>query len=409
MINHVICSRLFTAAVSLTFFVLLISLPPISQAQVATSTYDTERQRAVTFINEGKFDEALPLFEKLAAANPSDAQVLYGLGIATLVSSQKLKDDAARRQARLRARATLLRTRDLGIFDQNLESAINSILPDGGERGVSKNKEANRLMMEATVAFQKQNYDEAAKLYERAARLDPALYEAALYTGNSFYQKKEFDKAGEWFARAIAIDPDRETAFRLWGDALMLQDKQTEARDKFFDAIIAEPYTRLSGKGLEQWAQRNGVRLSHPRIQPPNKTTTEGNTTTLTLDPNALNSVDGSNHWLMYNLTRAAWARGEFQRQYRDERVYRHSLREEASALRIVAETAAKDVKSGKIKALNPMIADLVRLNDAGLLEAYVLLARADAGIMRDYAEYRASNRDKLKRYLLEYVVSGRN
>ncbi len=189
----------------------------------------------------------------------------------------------------------------------------------------------------------------------------------------------------------------------------MLQGEQEEARAKFFDAIIAEPYSQLAWRGLIQWANRNAVKLAHPRIQPPNRTRNEGNNTTLTLDPNSLNSMDGSNHWLMYDLTRVAWTRGEFLKQYPNERTYRHSLREEAAALRMVAEAASKDVKSGKIKVLNPMLAELVRLNDAGLLEAYVLLGRADAGIMRDYADYRASNRDKLKRYLTEYLVSGKS
>ena len=43
---------------------------------------------------------------------------------------------------------------------------------------------------------------------------------------------------------------------------------------------------------------------------------------------------------------------------------------------------------------------------NAGLLEAYVLLAKPDAGIARDYVEYRKNNRDKLRRYMNEYVTS---
>ena len=47
----------------------------------------------------------------------------------------------------------------------------------------------------------------------------------------------------------------------------------------------------------------------------------------------------------------------------------------------------------------------LKKLNDEGLLEAYVLFVRADAGIKQDYPTYRQNNRDKLKRYLTEYVM----
>jgi hypothetical protein len=44
-------------------------------------------------------------------------------------------------------------------------------------------------------------------------------------------------------------------------------------------------------------------------------------------------------------------------------------------------------------------------LNDAGLLEPFVLFVRSDAGVQRDYSAYRQNNRDKLKRYLAEIVM----
>lgn len=132
---------------------------------------------------------------------------------------------------------------------------------------------------------------------------------------------------------------------------------------------------------------------------------TEGSNTTLTVDPKTLTSNDGSNYWLMYDLTRVEWEKGKFAQAFPAEKIYRHSLRKEAAALRMVAEFAAKDVKSGKIKPLEPALATLVKLYDDGLLEAYVLVGRADQGIAQDYVEYRQANRDKLRRYLIEYVV----
>src|SRR5437879_8137856 len=41
--------------------------------------------------------------------------------------------------------------------------------------------------------------------------------------------------------KAIAIDANRETAYRYWGDALDAQGKTNLARDKFVEAIVAEP------------------------------------------------------------------------------------------------------------------------------------------------------------------------
>ncbi len=62
--------------------------------------------------------------------------------------------------------------------------------------------------------------------------------------------------------------------------------------------------------------------------------------------------------------------------------------------------TESKDVKK-----LNPALATLKKLNDEGLLESFILFVRADAGIKQDYPAYRQNNRDKLKRYLVEYMM----
>jgi hypothetical protein len=67
-------------------------------------------------------------------------------------------------------------------------------------------------------------------------------------------------------------------------------------------------------------------------------------------------------------------------------------------------------LKNDKLKesSLDVSIANLLKLHRDGLIEAYVLLAKPDAGIARDYAEYRKNNRDKLRRYLNEYVTAGK-
>jgi hypothetical protein len=49
-----------------------------------------------------------------------------------------------------------------------------------------------------------------------------------------------------------------------------------------------------------------------------------------------------------------------------------------------------------------------MKVHDAGLLEAYVLIARPDAGIAQDYPKYRKEHRDELRRYLTEFVIGAR-
>jgi len=61
--------------------------------------------------------------------------------------------------------------------------------------------------------------------------------------------------------------------------------------------------------------------------------------------------------------------------------------------------------ESKDVKKIEPSLAALKKLDAEGLLEAYILLVRADAGMKQDYSTYRQNNRDKLKRYLAQYVM----
>ncbi len=81
-----------------------------------------------------------------------------------------------------------------------------------------------------------------------------------------------------------------------------------------------------------------------------------------------------------------------------------NSLAEEADALRSVLAIAGGDKK---VRNLNPSLAKLKKLNDEGLLEAYILLARTDQGIRGDHPVYLRQNRDKLRRYVAEYILTG--
>ena len=58
-----------------------------------------------------------------------------------------------------------------------------------------------------------------------------------------------------------------------------------------------------------------------------------------------------------------------------------------------------------KVEGLDPSLQSVIKIQEAGLLEPFVLLCRADAEIAEDYPPYRAANREKILRYLDEFVV----
>lgn len=367
--------------------------------------YKAERQRALELCEKNDYEDALPILQKLAVADPSDIVVQERLGVALLGHASSLTNAEERKQVRAQAYQALLRAKQLGDNSNLLQILLEQLPPDGSETPFSDRKEVDAAMQEGEAAFAHGDYDHAISAYMRAFMLDPNLYDAALFTGDMYFRKREADKAGQWFARAVQIDPDRETAYRYWGDALMAAGRMAEARDKFIAAVVAEPYSRASWIGLQQWADRNRAELWHPRIQSPNQMKEEQGKTRITIDPGSLDKKDGSSAWLLYEMDRTLWKNEKFAKEFPAEKRYRHSLREEAEALGMVASSVEQQVKDKKVEKLDPALATLLELKQKGLLEAYILIGRADEGIARDLPEYRKANREKLERYVAEYVI----
>lgn len=80
---------------------------------------------------------------------------------------------------------------------------------------------------------------------------------------------------------------------------------------------------------------------------------------------------------------------------------------EELEALEAVAKSVRQDMEAGALKRENlaPGLSTLLALQDAGMLEPFILLQLPDSGIAVDYAPYRKEKRETLKRYLDAYVA----
>lgn len=366
------------------------------------------KQKAVELMKQQKYTEALPILEKLVVAEPNNPDIHFYLGFALIAQGNVEKDQATRKALRIRARNAFIKSKELGNNEPVVDALIQNIQPDGSEgKAFSENAEANRLMTEAEAFFSQGKLDEALKNYQKALQLDPKLYEAALFSGDVYTQRGDYQQAEVWYQKAIAIDPNRETAYRYSATPLMKQGKHSEARDRYVEAFINEPWNRFTVSGLTQWAQATKTRLAHPEIDVPTSVTfNEKGDANVNLDTSAMLSGkdDGSFAWISYGATRSTWRKEKFAKTFPGEKTYRHSLPEEADALRSVLTLATSDKK---VKTLNPSLAKLKKLNDEGLLEAYILLARPDEGIARDYLAYRSQSRDKLRRYVVEYILTG--
>jgi hypothetical protein len=109
--------------------------------------------------------------------------------------------------------------------------------------------------------------------------------------------------------------------------------------------------------------------------------------------------------WLMYSMIRASYRGDLFKKDFPDEKVYRHTLKEEDTALSTVV-TFVKEKKIDPAK-LDETLRNLVELSDAGMLDCWILINGADQGIQQDYDAYRNTHRQLLHDYVDRFVAHG--
>lgn len=396
--------KFLVALLTLLFLSVVIASPTQAQTE---GTAELKRQVA-GLLKENKYTEALPILEKIAAAEPNDGETQFFLAFALIGQATNTKDNTARKALRVRARQAFVKAKSLNYDEPKIDAMILGLPEDGSDSpGFTSNAKANQVMEEGEALFAQGKPDEALKKYQEALELDPKLYSAAVFSGDIYLQKGDYAKAELWYQKAIAIDPDKETAYRYSATPLMKQRKIEEARDRYIEAFISEPYNRFARGGLIQWGQATQTSLAHPEITiPTNVTFDEKGDAKINLDAGALlgGKDDGSFAWISYGATRSIWRKEKFAKTFPNEKTYRHSLAEEADALRSVLSVATADKKD---KKLSPSLTRLKKLDEEGLLESYILLAQPDEGIARDHPAYLRQNRDKLRRYMLQYVVKG--
>ena len=371
---------------------------------------EDDAARANALWNAGKHIEALPLYEQLAKAHPE--QWLYQERLAVALGNRAMQEADADKIRGLLTRAKdaaqqAVKDNSPDIFVQNtanmdIDAEVASLAVTPGS--------PRALFIEGEKLFSKGDYAGAMEKYADAAAADPKMYEAALYAGDAAFANQDLTNAGMWFAKAIAIDPNRETAYRYWGDAILkLGFDSYSAKTKHIDAIVAEPYNRLSWQGIQNWARIEKaivsapkiVRPAGPKVDPKNP-----NNLNITIDSSLTDDKKnpGASAWVMYSLARAAY-RDQFKKEFPDEKEYRHTLKEESMALHAVAEGIANQkIPPDK---LDESLRNIVELDKAGMLDGWILISGADQGIAQDYAAYRKDHWKLLHDYIDRFVVHG--
>ena len=367
------------------------------------SDYQAKRQKAAGLFNQGKRLEALPLLEELAQINPRDDEMLVALAASLVDHAATLPNEDAAGKERLRARDLLDQAWNLGntsTLAMNLAQLLRQ-LPDSGAIKFSDDPQVEQFMRAGEAAFSRHDFAEALKYYAKVLELEPGNYSAALFTANTYDKENDFSKGAEWYKRTIQLAPNVETAYRYYADMLAKQGDMAKARAMLVHAVVAEPYNRIVWRELRAWATLNNAHINEVYIAIPAEPAKlpDANQTSPTV----------STVWQAYRSVRNNWQQnGEFKKRFGQEKEYRHTLAEESEALIAAARVLQKlqeDRKSVELVRNGAALSLLLELYHAGLIEPYVLFSLGDAGIARDYAAYRARNRDKLEEYLDKFVV----
>jgi len=246
--------------------VIAVSIAAFARSDDQPET-NPKREHALELYKQGKLVDAMPLLEELSSENPKDAVVMELWGASVLGYADTLSDPQLRKKSRVRARSILLEAQALGNHSDLLETLLRNLPEDGSFSAYSENKDAEAAMQQAEADFARGDPEKARQGYLRAHLLDPNNYYAPLFIGDSYFKQHQPAYAGQWFAEAARIDANKETAYRYWGDALLSVGKLDEARTKYIEAIVADPYNQSSWNGLRNWQNRTKLSLTWIRLK----------------------------------------------------------------------------------------------------------------------------------------------
>jgi tetratricopeptide (TPR) repeat protein len=362
-----------------------------------------KRKQVSELFEQGKRLEALPLAEELVKADPRDDQMMVILAACLVDHAATLTDQDAAGKERLRARELLNAAWNLGntsTLARNLSDLLKR-LPESGAVKFSDNAQADQAIRAGEAAFSRRDYEEARKRYMEALHWEPRSYSATLFIGNSYDRQNQAEKAAEWYGRAVGLNPDIETAYRYYADLLAKQGDMKKARTMLIRAAVAEPYNRIVWRELRAWAKLNHTDIREIYVSVPPESQ---------LGAAANGAGDFSTAWVSYRKARENWRdNGGFAKRYPGEKAYRHSLLEEAEALQAAGDAAQEILRTDAVSAArlagDPSAALLLKLCRADMIAPYVLFSLGDEGISHDYSAYRLKSREKLERYLDEFVV----
>lgn len=374
----------------------LTAAVPRAGSPVANPAY-VLRSSGTRLSNADAFGPAVMLLRRLVKLTPDDGFAWGALGWALTL---EINDPEAPLPAptAAEAQAALERARVLG--QTVLVNNVN-VADAGGLAAPPETSPANADLVAGKTDFQRGNFKAALEQFEHAAGLDPTSYQAALYAGDACFRLRQNVAAEAWFAKAVAIAPGAETAYRSWGDSLLAAKQWDAAKEKYVQAILADPLALPPWTGgLVKWAVATRHVYTVNGLPPAVR---QAITAAVPRLPAGEVDANGGTAWVAYFNARLQWKGNLFRQAFPAATAYRHSLPEEHAALQAVLAQVKQN--QAQITKLEKPLGLLQSLDADGLLDAFIVLNDSDTGIEQDYPAYRRQHEADLRRYINMYVV----
>ena len=385
---------------NLTSLIILLSICFVLTANIKAQEQVTEEQiaEAVNLVRQNRYIDALPLLEKIALAFPNNGEIWADYGIAVVMNAVTINDAAERKKEMEVGIKVLQRAKKLGTENTRALYFLDEFEDfDGTDNFSNANTEVEKALREGEAHFGRGEYDLAFKAYEKAHKLDPKNYEAVLFMGDCFYAQKKYKEAEVYFEKAVKINPEMESGYRFWGDALLYQEKHEAALEKFLDALLVAPFSRMTWDSLGRWAEKTDAKYEPIAVAPP------GNESfgSIEIKSNLLKADDGTKFWSHYDETIKKQMTAKSAAGNTD-----FSLADETAAWKNVADNFRKAMKKGDVKYPDQNLINLLKLDDENLIEPYILLLRPRENFGEDFVAYSKEKPAKIKQFVRMYILN---
>ncbi|HEX4964729.1 MAG TPA: tetratricopeptide repeat protein [Thermoanaerobaculia bacterium] len=283
---------------------------------------------------------------------------------------------------------------------------------------------------EAEKALAAGRLQEAADAYAKGLTLSPEYGPGWGYAGDVQFARKDYAGALGFYRKALALDPSLAQAHHFAADSLFKLGRLSEAENEYVQALIYEPSYEEVWKVLQIVGPRAGFMAHRPAISTPAGAIGE----------NVEGKVEigvANREWLPYLNCKAVWRHEDAYRKARlaaaPQRysrsltlagtTYTWSVVEEAECLRSyvagnLSTTAARLEEQGagsgqeagvsreKVLAAAPeLVRTLVQVEDADLLDGFILFALFGQRCPMAVALFSDAERGQMERFIRKLVI----